>query len=82
MSDASAKMHALFVDILAHLPASVQTEQKRCSLRRYSLAIPRGRSANFRIATRGGVTMCGLLSRYLPDGFASRVVNGGGVGYS
>ena len=45
MGDTPWDMWAQFVEISSHLPA--QSDQTRCSVRRYSLEIPRGRSANF-----------------------------------
>ena len=45
LSEAPRKMQVGFVEILAHLPLLMQTDQARRSLRRYALEIPIGSSA-------------------------------------
>ena len=61
------------VEILAHLPDPAQTEHPSCSVRRYAMGPPLGRSANFFCLTRCGVTPCEFLLLYLPDGYAPHV---------
>ena len=47
LSGAPEKIRAKSAEIYAHLPAMAQTQKTRCSVRRYDLEIPIGRSANF-----------------------------------